>query len=709
MGARMDEKQNDGLVFALTGAELDAGWLRRGCDANGLGLQCYDNLTALASALHKSSVDRLVLFTAYLPSGQALADILDLLRRSAGRPLQEVCFAPSEDLSQRLDALRAGCVGFHLLPLDDEGLADALSTFKAPQGEQPRGRVLVVDDVPLEATLAQQVLEQAGFEARALSDELAILATIREFEPDLIIMDLNMPRASGAELTAIIRDHEEMLLTPIVFLSGEQDQEARRQALQLGADEFLIKPVDPATLVDTVQARLRRSQRIQRRFVPAEDLDEATGLLTRRSFLRGLGLQCAALADTHTELAASLLFLSVDNAETLLKHGGIGAEDKLLAHIGTELRGAVGPGDRAARFGQFSFTVLAMSSGKTDPTEIAQGISAKLRDHVLQLGNSQHRLSLSIGAARVTGQADAITLISLAESACWRARRQGMGRIMVHAAEARRASDESRSSAGPDATLAERVISAAADAKLEVGYRPLMALASGADPLERYSLEAWLPADESTGVAASRVDAGGLPAGDFCALLDVWLMEQALAVVEQRLAEKNGAPESAPIRLFVPQRMLSLRGRRWVLWMRDRLNALGPRSLGSIVLVVDQEDVLGQLGIANALFPLLGRLRLRLCIRGINTQPAGLSLLDDYPIAFVEPAAEVLASPPERGELEKLVNKAHAGETRVIVAGIDDSGAMSRAWQSRADFGVGDFVQPLSSRMDFDFEGGFGG
>jgi PleD family two-component response regulator/EAL domain-containing protein (putative c-di-GMP-specific phosphodiesterase class I) len=687
------------LVHALIAGDGDADWLAHGCAVHGLRLQAWDSLAALAAALARSAADGLILCTAALPPGQALAEVLAYLQRTAGRQLRVLCLAADDDLRLRLDARRGGCIGFHRLPLDDAALAEALSVFApAADGGAP-ARVLVVDDAPLEAMISAQVLRGAGFEVQELNDELAIMDSIRGFQPDLILMDLNMPNATGAELTAIIRDHADLLLTPIVFLSGEEDALARREVLHLGADEFLTKPAQPDLLVATVRARIRRSRGIQRRYVPADETDPASGLLSRRAFLRLLERRLAA----HGPAAGDgVLFLSIDDAERLVKTGGIGAEDLLPVRIGQVMRTALGAGDAAARFGRHSYTVLAARTAPDDLRRLAARIGHGMHDQPIQLGRHLQRVSLSIGLTRLADRADAVTHVSRAESACWKARHIGPGRIAEHGADGGIAHGAEVPAPGGEGPLAEALVDAIAGDTLELRYQPLLALSAQGSPARRYALEAWLPA--AGRAAAKRLDPGaGPPLGELAALLDYRLMEHTLAVLDDQPRGRQAPVNRARLRLFVPQSMLTLRGRRWLLWMRDRLLECKGAAVGAIVVVLHADDVLAHLGVANALFPLLARLRLRVCLRAISSQPAALSLLADYPIAFAEPAASILDATRGHGELQRFIAVAHSHQASVVIEGVDDAATLARVCDSGADFAAGDFVQPASTCMDFEF------
>jgi diguanylate cyclase (GGDEF)-like protein len=578
--------------------------------------------------------------------------------------------------------------------LDEAVLAEALAELAAGPRASSAERILVVDDVPLEAKLAGQVLRKAGYEVRELNDELAIMDAIREFEPDLILMDLNMPKATGAELTAVIRDHSELLLTPIVFLSGERDPDAQREALRLGADEFLTKPIDPKGLVSTVRARLTRSRVIRSRYVSKEEVDASTGLLTRRAFLR---LLAQHLEEHALGMGDAVLFLNIDRLDYLVKYRGSSAKDLVFAHIASVLRDVVGGSERAARFGEYSFTVLARSDDAEAPRALAERLQRAVHDHVIQLGSAQERLSLSIGIAPLTDQADVATQVSRAQSACWTASGRGTGQIAEHAATAAAADADQA-----DTRQLDGLPNAAERGACEVRYLPLIGLADGIAPARRYLLQAWMrPMDASEDMAARPLS---LPlerlASDRVARLDCAIMERALEGLAADRATNPAGDDG--LQLFVPQSIATMRGRRWVLWMRDRIVEL--RLAGHApVVAVRCDDMLEHLGVASALFPLFGRLGIKICVSGLSTEPAALSLLAEYPIAFVDPAPEVFDADPQRGELVRLIRAAHEQRIQVIAPGVRDAAMLSRVWESGADLACGDFVQAASTTMDFDF------
>ncbi|MDP9321505.1 MAG: response regulator transcription factor [Chloroflexota bacterium] len=118
--------------------------------------------------------------------------------------------------------------------------------------------ILVVDDEPKIVDLARDYLEHAGFAVVSASDGPEALARARADHPDLIVLDLGLPRVDGLDVTRALRRDSNV---PIVILSGRSDESDKLVGLELGADDYVTKPFSPKELVARVRAVLRRVER----------------------------------------------------------------------------------------------------------------------------------------------------------------------------------------------------------------------------------------------------------------------------------------------------------------------------------------------------------------------------------------------------------------------------------------------------------------
>jgi DNA-binding response OmpR family regulator len=117
--------------------------------------------------------------------------------------------------------------------------------------------ILVVDDDPKITRLARDYLEKNGMRVLTAGDGLSALAVTRREKPDLLVLDLLLPKMDGWEVCRLVRRESDV---PIIMLTARAEESDQVAGLELGADEYVIKPFSPAALVARVRALLRRSQ-----------------------------------------------------------------------------------------------------------------------------------------------------------------------------------------------------------------------------------------------------------------------------------------------------------------------------------------------------------------------------------------------------------------------------------------------------------------
>jgi two-component system OmpR family response regulator len=118
-------------------------------------------------------------------------------------------------------------------------------------------QVLVVDDDPHIRQLLVFALEKAGLSAREAEDGEAALASVDQQRPDLVVLDINMPKLDGLEVCRRLRAQGDI---PILFLSSRDDEIDRILGIELGADDYVVKPFSPREVTARVQAILRRAR-----------------------------------------------------------------------------------------------------------------------------------------------------------------------------------------------------------------------------------------------------------------------------------------------------------------------------------------------------------------------------------------------------------------------------------------------------------------
>ena len=123
-------------------------------------------------------------------------------------------------------------------------------------------RILIVDDEPDVTELLKYKLEQVGYRCEVLNDPVKFIGLAREFEPDLILLDIMMPGINGMQLCYIAKADPVMQMIPIIFLTACSEAEDRVKGLEAGADDYVSKPFDTRELLLRVAKVLSRSHSV---------------------------------------------------------------------------------------------------------------------------------------------------------------------------------------------------------------------------------------------------------------------------------------------------------------------------------------------------------------------------------------------------------------------------------------------------------------
>ncbi|MER6105194.1 response regulator transcription factor [Streptomyces sp. NPDC001832] len=137
--------------------------------------------------------------------------------------------------------------------------------------------VIVAEDDEKQAELVRRYLEHEGHAVTVVGDGLAALAEVRHREPDLLVLDVMMPRADGLDVVRVLRaEHREL---PVLMLTARSTEDDLLLGLDLGADDYMTKPYSPRELVARVRTLLRRTRRVAADTDPAADQILTVGAL----------------------------------------------------------------------------------------------------------------------------------------------------------------------------------------------------------------------------------------------------------------------------------------------------------------------------------------------------------------------------------------------------------------------------------------------
>ena len=159
-------------------------------------------------------------------------------------------------------------------------------------------RILIADDLPDLLQALKETLEREGFIVTAVGDGEAALAAIRAEPPDIAVLDLMMPRKNGFDVCRALRDDPLLENLPVVILSASGSRESKIEGLDLGADDFITKPVDVRELLARIRMILKRT----RQGLDANPLTRLPGNLSIESRIDRALAEKRALAVLYVDL-----------------------------------------------------------------------------------------------------------------------------------------------------------------------------------------------------------------------------------------------------------------------------------------------------------------------------------------------------------------------------------------------------------------------
>lgn len=302
---------------------------------------------------------------------------------------------------------------------------------------QSRARVLVVDDDPLSRKILEQVLLSAGCEVESAGDGQEALAKVRQHRPDVVVTDWQMPVMDGLTLCRILKGTEETRFTHVVMLSARGETEAKVTGLETGADDYLVKPIEPVELQARVRVGLRLQKALSDLAAKNEILeklaltDALTGLANRRAFREALESELARVA-RHGR-PASLLFLDLDHFKAVNDTHGHAVGDEVLEGFSVVLKRACRRGDLAARVGGEEFALLLPATGRAPAALVAERVRRVVEFR--PLGRAVPvPVTVSIGVVGtedLSEGASADELLRRADAALYRAKDEGRNRVSV--------------------------------------------------------------------------------------------------------------------------------------------------------------------------------------------------------------------------------------------------------------------------------------
>ncbi len=331
-----------------------------------------------------------------------------------------------DDQDVRMKALQAGGLAFFTRPINFVSLVDKLDSLNRTITTPDQFRVLIVEDQYTIASYYQMILKMSGIDAQIAARSSSVLEQVREYHPDLILIDTFMSEVNTANLARVIRQIDDFVSIPIIFLSSEDDFAKRIEALDLGGDDFLIKPIKAAHLKAVVRSRLERSKILRSYMVH----DSLTNLLNHTAFRNVLAREVSRCRRQAAPFSVAML--DIDHFKRVNDTYGHAAGDSVLKGLSRLLKQRLRSYDIVGRYGGDELVALLVDCDAEQAFKIMDEIRLHFSEIAFYPDDSRPLyLTYSCGISSFPAFQTAETLSDMADQALYAAKANGRNRVHI--------------------------------------------------------------------------------------------------------------------------------------------------------------------------------------------------------------------------------------------------------------------------------------
>lgn len=593
-------------------------------------------------------------------------DAIHQIKNRIEKSVPIIFLSARTDMHTRLRALRAGSATFITKPIEFSSLVHTLiHTIKTSEITH---KVMIVDDDEIVANHHTEILRRAGMEVIYVTQPMQSLQRAAEFQPDLVVLDMHMPEINGIELATLLRQNEQFLLLPIVFVTADTSVKLRHSIESLGVNGILNKPVDMTALVNACERAISDTFALKHRIESITQRARHNNQITRSYFYAAIDNVLQAEHSHQTPTA--LYYIVLDIQESFYQEFGPSGTAKLHEQFCQRLAQIIGSEEQWSDVTNFVACVLVGKRTRSQHQQRAAQIAEYMSTATYCIDEEVFVINTHVGIHFLdTEMGTANTALAHAEQAYEHAKlavsppAPPIGKNEI--------SEEKIAASTAAITLGDRL----PEENLRICYQPMISLERS--QIEHYeALVRWRIEDDELIPAAKFLHY--LEHSNMRVALDRWVLQSAITAI----TIDNYARENAS--LFIHLSDETLAQKSFFSFAANVLRSSRLRGQRRLIFIFEESWIEQHPADAKEIVNALRNIECGACLSHAGSTTASLDIINTLSFDYVRLApsltSNLVSDSDQERQLEKLVGAAKNSGAEIIATQVEDSKNLSTLW-----------------------------
>jgi len=390
----------------------------------GCNVKIISDISTLASNIQNSTPLLIIIDTEFANLMFKNYNVIQTLRKEWLLTCPIIYISRSNSFEDRIIAIKEGANAYFNKPIDISLLLERINILTNAHIVEPYRILLVEDDLQL-ANLYSLILERGGLKVFVETISEQVINRILDTNPELVVIDLSMPKYNGIELIKVIRQHQSLFTLPIILLTSEKDVNIQFLATEIGVDVFLTKPITEKHLFDSILNRVQRSRYTNISITK----DSLTGLFVHKKINEYLAEQLHLCKRYNTPL--SYIIIDLDNFKNINDTYGHLTGDSVIITLANFLKISVRVTDFVGRYGGEQLVCICPET----TAKAAFNIIERLRKHFAAINHyyedQTFRVTFSAGIASFPKFQDQDIMMAEADKALYKSKDNGRNQSTI--------------------------------------------------------------------------------------------------------------------------------------------------------------------------------------------------------------------------------------------------------------------------------------